>query len=282
MSYPKVLFTTVWRSTTDTAELYDYLDSYILDKSMYRYSNPRHISYGLRFLKENFPFIDILEYPTEKEFSEKLNESWDIIGFSFYSNETNAVLKMVHNAKTTIPNTKIWAGNYGALDPSIQHHFDRIFIGYAEQELSQIFKYPLQRIIHPPLISRIEDSKGRPLLPVGILFTTRGCKMKCDFCQTVSFSQKSVSLIDHESIDAVLSFYQRHGIRDIMILDENFGIGNPVHTKEVIRMCETKELNWYCLTTMRTADKFQQDANNKHFAGAFIAIESFARQFSKN
>jgi len=43
---------------------------------------PRRISFGLRFLRQNIPEIEILEYPTRAEYRNALKKGWDVVGYS--------------------------------------------------------------------------------------------------------------------------------------------------------------------------------------------------------
>jgi hypothetical protein len=53
---------------------------------------PRVNSFGLRFIKQNVPEVEILEYPTWNEYVAKLGErDWDIVGFYFLLNENNEI-----------------------------------------------------------------------------------------------------------------------------------------------------------------------------------------------
>ena len=107
-----ILFTTVYRRYK--SDLYDYFGANS-NQSLFRFSLPRVNSFGLRFIKQNIPQIEILEYPTWNEYKKKVQEKkWDIIGFSFYLNEIHEIIEMEEYArKQEIP--EIWAGNYGAL-----------------------------------------------------------------------------------------------------------------------------------------------------------------------
>ena len=73
----KVLFTTVYKNDP---EPYDYIGSNARSK-WFRFYWPRLQSFGLRFLKQNIPEIEILEYPTFEEYKKKLAEGWDVVGF---------------------------------------------------------------------------------------------------------------------------------------------------------------------------------------------------------
>lgn len=56
---PRVLFTTVYRNSS---EPYDYIGANT--RSWFRFYRPRIQSFGLRFLKQNIPELEILEFPT--------------------------------------------------------------------------------------------------------------------------------------------------------------------------------------------------------------------------
>ncbi len=102
----------------------------------WRFGMPRTISFGLRFLRQNLPDLNVLEYPTRAEFSAQLKRGWDAVGFSFYLEETNDIQAMAAEARQAGVR-ELWAGNYGALTPSIQSHFDHVFSSYSEDAVGQ-------------------------------------------------------------------------------------------------------------------------------------------------
>src|SRR5207302_1267842 len=83
----------------------------------------------------------------------------------------------------------------------------------------------------PPLVSEFRLPGGWPL-PVGVIFTTRGCSFQCTFCQTTAFAPRPKA-IPLEAIERVVRFYVARGIRYALILDENFG-NIPDHAEAVI------------------------------------------------
>ncbi len=234
---------------------------------------PRLHSFGLRFIKQNIPFIEILEYPTWNEFKEKVNEKdWDIIGFSFYLNEIHEILEMASYARSKeIP--QLWAGNYGALTEEIQPKFDRIFSSYSEEMLSDLFRVPLPEkgIIHPPLIANT-SFHGFKLNCQGYLFTNRGCNNKCDFCQTPPFCPKP-SKIPLESIDQVLRYYKKLGITEVIILDESFGLYRK-HAENVINLLDKYGFYWFPMIRADYLKKRMNDWNKKGLIGALTGIEN--------
>src|SRR5262249_11687486 len=128
-----------------------------------------------------------------------------------------------------------------ALTPSVQSNFDRIFSGYSEEAVARRLGIPLHDIQHPPLVTRFRLPGGWSL-PVGVLFSSRGCSFRCTFCQTTVFAPqpKPITL---DSLDRVLQFYVQLGIRFVLILDENFG-NLPSHADSVIELLARHGVRW--------------------------------------
>ena len=270
---PRILLTT---RCLDSG-LYDYFRENAPRNFRWRFGMPRRISFGLRFLRQNIPGISILEYPTRAQFSAQLRRGWDAVGFSFYLEETNLILDMAREARDAgIP--QLWAGNYGALTSSIQSSFDHVFSSYAEESLAQLLGVPLDEIQHPPLISEFRFPGGWSI-PVGVLFSSRGCSFRCTFCQTTAFAPqpKPVSL---ESIDRVLRFYKQLGIHFVLMLDENFG-NLPAHAESVIELLARHRLRWLVQSRvdlfLRNFDKWQAAG----MEGCLFGIESFHQEILK-
>ena len=139
----RILLTTVFRE----GRRYDYWGSNTPNRFL-RYTYPRICSFGLRFIKHNIPQIEILEYPSWKEFTEKISKGdYDTVGFSFYINEIPDVIRMIKFARENGVK-EIWGGNYGVLTPGIEKHFDRVFIGYAEHEIAKELGVEIGEIKH--------------------------------------------------------------------------------------------------------------------------------------
>ena len=271
----KVLLTTVYKRTK-----WDYYDYFQTNAStLWRPFQFRTISYGLRFLKQNIPEIEILEYPTWEEYVNKLKEGWDVVGFSFYLNEITEILQMAQEARKQ-GIKELWAGNYGALTEGIESYFDRIFIGYAEHQVAEVFGKKIDEIIHPPLVMPLD------LGPLwfryrlhGVLFTQRGCPVGCNFCQTPVFCPH-ISKISLESIERVLKFYKKHHIREVTILDENFGIFRQ-HTDKVVELMSKYEMYWSVMTRADFLIKNIEKWVESGFIGGFIGVESLSDQVLK-
>ena len=268
MSPDRILFTTACAD----GELYDYVRVYT--PSPLRATLTRDISFGLRFIKQNVPSIEVLEYPTAQQFREALRKGWDAVGFSFYTNETQRVLQMMEWARAAGVR-EIWGGNYGVLNDRIQDRFDRRFIGYAEPELQTLLGLPHEEIVHPPLVAHIgwPTPEGHlTAFRLGVLFTTRGCSFKCSFCQSPVFAPKPQPIPLHH-LRRVLEFYRAEGVREVLILDENFG-NLPEHTDRVIDLLASQGLDWLALTRCDLLSRNFDSWTSRGFAGALLGIES--------
>jgi len=270
---PRILLTTRCRDSG----LYDYFRENAPQNFRWRFGMPRRISFGLRFLRQNLPGISLLEYPTRAEFSAALRRGWDAVGFSFYLEETNDILEMAEEARAArIP--ELWAGNYGALTPSIQSHFDRVFTSYSEASLAELLSVRLEEIVHPPLVTEFRFPGGWSI-PVGVLFSSRGCSFRCTFCQTTAFAPqpKPVSI---DSLDRVLRFYRQNGIHFVLMLDENFG-NLPAHAESVTELLARHRLRWLVQSRvdlfLRNFDRWKAAG----MEGALFGIESFHEEILK-
>lgn len=284
---PRALFTTVY---SNEPLMYDYIGSNSRSK-WFRFYWPRIQSFGLRFLKQNIPELEILEYPTWEEYQKKLDEGWDIVGFSFYLNETHEILEMVKAARANDKVGELWAGNYGALTPEIQDQFDNIFVGYAEEAVAPYFDRKVEKVIHPPLIEYLDTPFHRKLNIYGIMFTTRGCGVGCKFCQTPKFCNRP-QIVPLDSLERVISFYKEHDINVVLIEDENFG-ANRRHANQVVELLDEYEMTWGCMARAdylrRKIDEWVEMKKSdprtgenpkqvKGFAGAAIGIENLHQE----
>ena len=236
---PRVLFATVYRKGS---EPYDYIGANT--RSWFRFYWPRIQSFGLRFLKQNIPELEILEFPSWEEYLKKLEEGWDVVGLSFYLSETHEALEMVDAARAAHVG-QVWAGNYGALTEEIQDKFDRVFAGYSEHQLAPFFGRQIKDVLHPPLIEYLNTPFGIKLNIYGVLFTTRGCPVGCKFCQTPVFCNKP-NPISIKSLERVVAYYKENGINVVLIEDENFGC-NRRHADAVVELLDKYEMVWGCM-----------------------------------
>ncbi len=263
----KILLTTEYRSKRDRYEYFSNNSDAAL-----RIDARLEMAYGLRFIKQNLPQIEILEFPTWREFTTRVAEGWDIVGFSFFTKSTNRILEMVEHARGAGVG-EIWGGGYGAMNPQIEGCFDRTFVGYAEQQIADALGAKIERLRHPPII---EQWRFKPLpftgQRVGILFTSRGCPNRCAFCQSSVFAPKPEKM-PLESIEEVLSYYRQNGVDWIFVEDETFGTSRK-HTGYILELFKKYGMFWSIQTTAGNAIKNLDMWNRANLMGVGIGVES--------
>lgn len=238
---PKVLLCNAYRRFAD-----DYLD--YIGENVYgvpRISNPRRIGFGLRFLKQNVPEIEILEYPMWPEYVERLKEGWDVVGFSFFQNEIAEVERMADEARRHGVR-EIWAGGHGALDGHVAEFCDRVFSGAAEDQVAQAFGYRVrdEEVEHPSLMMPFRFKPGSiPYLMLGLLYTERGCPFRCTFCQTPAYEDRRFT-VNFESVERVVKHYRKVGIKDVFVMDELFGTF-PAYADKLSELFARYGLRWW-------------------------------------
>ncbi len=104
----RISFTTAYWGN----ELFDYFGIFTRSNLKIALTNFRTIHPGLRFIKQNLPQIEILEFSSWEEFTREVSRGWDIVGFSFFTHETNEILQMAEYARKA-GIKELWAGNYG-------------------------------------------------------------------------------------------------------------------------------------------------------------------------
>lgn len=226
---------------------------------------------GLRFIKENIPGIDILEYPSWKQYEEALKNGYDVVGISFFTSAMNAVPLMARMARDSGVK-ELWGGNYGVLTPGAEKFFDKTFIGSGENAVYGLLEGKrLGKIKHPALISDLTYRSFSSR--VGYLYTKRGCNMGCSFCSTPLFLPHE-DLIPTDEILKVLDIYRQEKLANVVIYDETF-MSNVKFSMDVAAALAERELPWMCLTRAdRIKDKIARLAD-LYMDGAIIGIESF-------
>ncbi|HEX9483502.1 MAG TPA: radical SAM protein [Gemmatimonadaceae bacterium] len=227
---------------------------------------------GLAFLGANLP-CDVLEYPDERAFAESLRDPPEVLGISFYINETSIALRMMDDARRAGVR-EVWAGNYGAYTPEVAAKFDRTFTGWGERQLASAIgvELPVSGLVHPEMYGAIGTNIFPRMMLSGLLFTSRGCPWTCSFCQTPQFYGKPQE-ISLEAIDRVLWTYKSRGVRGINILDENFGTFRG-HADEVVDLLHRYRFRWIALTRVDTLLKSFDRWASKGLFGAHLGVES--------
>ncbi|NIT36045.1 MAG: radical SAM protein [candidate division Zixibacteria bacterium] len=266
----KVLLCTVFRRFE--GDVNDSLGS--VTRGIPRFSMPRDFNPGLRFIKQNVPEVEILEYPRWHEYVAKLKEGWDIVGFSFYQAEIDEIERMADEARRQGVG-ETWAGNYGALDGRVPQIVDRVVIGPGENVFAELFGRGIREddVEVPPIIGYVRTVPGNIRhFAYGVLYTQRGCPYKCTFCQTPAFDQKRYHY-SFESVDRVLRYYKQAGVNYIFAGDEFFG-GRPEAADRITRLLGRYKFRWYCQTRAATALRYLDDWYERGMRFVHIGLES--------
>jgi radical SAM superfamily enzyme YgiQ (UPF0313 family) len=187
-------------------------------------------NYATEFIRANIPTVDILEYPSWEEYGDALKNKYDIVGISFWTYTSSQALKMARMARECGVR-EIWGGGHGVNTPGIQPHFDRIFSGYGEFELSELlYNRPLETPTHPIMECQY-DFFFNPI-KTGYLFSIRGCRMLCEFCSGPPYYKRLV-VTPMEEIERVLDIYLEREIKHISLVDETF-LQNREHARKVL------------------------------------------------
>jgi radical SAM superfamily enzyme YgiQ (UPF0313 family) len=271
---PKVLLSTVYQRFKGDVE--DPLGA--VAKGIPRFSMRRDFSPGLRFIKQNVPEVEIMEYPRWREYVAKLKEGWDVVGFSFYQTEIDEIEKMAEEARRQGVG-ETWAGNYGALDARVPQVVDRVVVGPGENEIAQVFGYnvPEGDVEVPPMIARIRTIPGNITnFAFGLLFTQRGCPFKCTFCQTPAFDKKRFHF-NVESIDRVLGYYKLAGVNYVFVGDEFFG-GRAEDADRVTGLLARYKFRWYCQSRAATVLRHLDEWYERGLRFVHIGLESMNQE----
>lgn len=265
---PKVLLCTAYRRFPS-----DYSD--VVGFTVYglpRIASPRKVSMGLRFIKQNVPEVEILEYPLWHEYVAKLKEGWDVVGFSLFQNDIGEGIRMAEEARRQ-GIKELWAGGYGALDPILPSVVDRVFIGAAEDYVAQVFGKRVDEVMHPlmtwPMIFEPGNIK---FMQVGLLYTRRGCSFRCKFCQTPAFEKKPVT-ITLESIKRALEYYRKIGLSELFVADELFG-SDPRHAEKLTELFARYGFKWWAQTRASLFLKYLDPWFERGLRFPMIGLES--------
>lgn len=266
---PRILITTAYRH--DANDYYDMFGANIF--SVPRFELLRTTNASVRFIKQNVPQIEVLEYPTWQEYVTRLKEGWDVVGYSFFHHDLAEILTMAREARRQGIN-ELWAGGFGAFSPEASSFADRIWIGYAEDELAAIFGRKLDRLRHPPIAwsVNLHLPLTLPYKKLGVLFTQRGCPYRCTFCQTPLHCPHPYR-IPLESIEEVLRFYRAQGINELWITDETF-YTFPGHSEMVIDLLAKYGFHWWAMTHLNKCSDNLESWVDRGLAIVAFGLES--------
>jgi anaerobic magnesium-protoporphyrin IX monomethyl ester cyclase len=85
-------------------------------------------------------------------------------------------------------------------------------------------------------------------LPAASIMTSRGCPFHCTFCDNKLFGTKVRHFSSEYTINMINHLIDNHGIKDLMILDDNFILNRDKLFEICDSMINNKlDLTWYCM-----------------------------------
>lgn len=230
---------------------------------------------ALSFLRANVPDVEVLEYPTWDEFTAALDEGpVDVLGISFYINETELALRMARHARERGVR-QVWGGNYGAYSPMVEPYFDRLFTGWGEAQAAEALGRPTTSpdgLVHPPMYGSLGTNVAPFASVNGFVFTSRGCPFTCSYCQTPKFYGKART-VSLDAVETVLRHYAEQGVLTVNVLDENFGIFPP-HTRAVIALFKKYGIRWIPLCRVDLTLRHFDEWRDHGLFGTHLGVES--------
>lgn len=197
-------------------------------------------AFGLRFIQETVAHpIDVLEYPTPDEYESSLDEGYDVVGMTFMTFKSHEAIEMARIAREHGV-SEIWAGGYGVDTPAgLGNHFDRIFRGHSESEVSlALTGKPAPFKKHPTFV--VDATVGFYDFKLGYLITSMGCDAGCRFCHATTYMPRRLE-VPLDEIRKALDRYAELGVPGVLIFDDNFSVRSE-HSRRVIEMLSERDM----------------------------------------
>jgi len=233
-------------------------------------------AFGLRFIKESVDYpIDVLEYPTRKEYRLALESGYDIVGISFMTFKTYEALLMAKEAKECGVK-EVWGGGYGVDTPAgLERYFDRLIRGHGEEKVSLLLTGNARmNKRHPVFI--MEAKVGFYEFKIGYLISSMGCNMGCTFCHATTYMPKRVE-VDIAEIERVLDIYVENGVAGVLLYDDNFSVRSE-HARRVVDLLHERQIPfWFECRADDILGKVHELAEKGLF-GICMGVESLRQQ----
>lgn len=239
-------------------------------------------SWGLYWIKENCPMVEVLDMPSWRQLEQALKEGVDILGISFYTYQVPTMIRVVEMARK-YGVKEIWGGNYGVQTPGVDIYFDSVIHGNGEAEVyRRLYQKELEQVRHPVVVQswKLSGILGSLIrlnsfswTRSGILWTIKGCYYKCSYCVSPSFIGATRNKTPVKELARVLDEYVALGIKTISILDLDF-LMDKKFADEVIQLLVERNLRWTCMTRVDHIQGRIEDLRKKGCEIIFVGVES--------
>ena len=186
-------------------------------------------AYGLEYMAANLrrPTV-VLHWPSRRELIRELRRgSYDDVGITFTFQLLPKLAETVEVVRRYAPGARIILGGYGTAADEAAAYGDEVCSGegiaFMRQLLDEEVGAPL---VHPTIVygNRLLSLPVRAGRKI-VLCTGLGCATGCDFCASShKFRRRYIPLVrDGDELFSVMNdLYQRTGIDEFQVLDENF------------------------------------------------------------
>jgi hypothetical protein len=179
----------------------------------------------LAFLSANVPGPTYLEVPDQQTIVAHLGTGrYKVLAISCYTWTLPWALELAHRAKETFGVEETWLGNYGVMtpDPRVEQRFDRLFAGYTEAALREIFgmaPFGPSDLVHPDLT--LESTYLGQTVKVGQVIWQRGCTQQCTFCADPVYQPGGEGPLSVESVRRIIEHYRESGCISVHLVNQD-------------------------------------------------------------
>jgi hypothetical protein len=179
----------------------------------------------LAFLAANVPGPTYLEVPDQQTILDHLaSGKYEVLAISCYTWTVPWALALARRAKEEFGIRETWLGNYGVMtpEPRIEQWFDRLFAGYTEAAVREIFgmsRIGPSELVHPEL--ELQSTHLRRTVKVGQVLSRRGSTRWCRSCADPSFQPGGEAALSLDAVRRTVERYRDHGCVSVQLLDQD-------------------------------------------------------------
>ena len=238
--------------------------------------------YLASFVPTNWHVIHIDEAVTPVDISLRV----DLVGITFHTPSAFHVYRMAAQFRARGISVLLGGPHVTLMPDEAQQHADVIFVGEAEEFLSEFFMEFEEGRHKPRYVSVVAPTlDGVPMarkdlfhrrdFTAGRLFATRGCAYTCEFCTLVATYRRKFR---RRPVAAVAEEYASFPGKVIIFWDDNLAIDRE-YAKAIFRAIEPHKKWWSCQASIHAGEdqEFLELAARSGCKQLFIGLESISQ-----
>lgn len=246
--------------------------------------------FSLEYIAHNLehPTV-VLQYPSEKEFTEEVKKGYDFVGISFILATSHHMKRMSAIVRKYSPQSKIILGGYGTVmsDEELAPWGDYYCRGEGTAFMRKLLGEDDSRPVEHPLIINGLKVFSMPVGNNGMIFGGLGCPNGCDFCATSHFfKRKHIRLL--ETGDDVFNLIQRYRQKDpkikFSVLDEDFLLNQKRAYRflELVRRSKEAPPSMFIFASVKALSMYQvSDLLEMGITGVWVGYEGRRSGYAK-